>query len=142
MRRQRQFTGILLGTLAAVTYFTRGHFFPAPSVHAQSETQGTKKGGPAREDAGYVGPEACAGCHRNIWETYRRTGMARSFYRPSPTNTVEDYTENNTFYHKASDSYFTMLRRDGKYYQRRYQIDLDGKQVNVLEANRLHSGFR
>ena len=133
MRRHRRFAGILLGTLAAVTYFTRDHFFPAPSVHAQSETQGTKKGGPAREDAGYVGPEACAGCHRNIWETYRRTGMARSFYRPSPMNTVEDYTKNNTFYHKASDSYFTMLWRNGKYYQRRYQIDFDGKQVNVME---------
>ena len=129
MRRQRQFTGILLGTLAAVTYFTRAHFFPAPGVvHAQTESSG-----PAREGAGYVAPEACAGCHRNIWETYRRTGMARSFYRPSPTNTVEDYTENNTFYHKASDSYFTMLRRDGKYYQRRHQIDFDGKQVNVIE---------
>jgi len=59
--------------------------------------------------------------------------MARSFYRPSPTNTVEDFAENNTFYHKPSDSYFTMLRRDGQYYQRRYQIDFAGKQVNVME---------
>ncbi len=122
MRRHRRFRGILLGTLAALTYFTRGHFSTAPGANAQSE-----------QAAGYVGSEACAGCHRNIWETYRRTGMARSFYRPSPTNTVEDYTGNNTFYHKASDSYFTMLRRDGKYYQRRHQIDFDGKQVNVIE---------
>lgn len=80
-----------------------------------------------------MSPEACAGCHQNIWVTYRQTGMARSFYRPSPTNTVEDYTKNNTFYHKASDSYFTMLRRDGKYYQQRYQLDVDGKQVNRFE---------
>ena len=57
--------------------------------------------------------------------------MARSFYRPAPANTVEDYTTNNTFYHKASDSYFSMLRRDGKYYQQRYQLDVDGKQVNL-----------
>jgi predicted CXXCH cytochrome family protein len=75
----------------------------------------------------------CAGCHRGIWETYRRTGMARSFQRPSSANTVEDYTNKNTFYHKASDSYFSMLQRDGKMYQRRYQIDLSGKQVNVME---------
>ncbi len=59
--------------------------------------------------------------------------MARSFYRPSPVNTVEDYTRKNTFYHQASDSYFTMLQRDGKYYQRRYQIGPDGKQTNVME---------
>ena len=112
-----------------MTYFTRVQFFPAPSVvRAQNDSSG-----PAREEAGYVGPEVCADCHRDIRETYRRTGMARSFYRPSPLNTVEDYTKKNTYYHKASDSYFTMLRRDGKYYQRRYQIDFEGKQVNVLE---------
>jgi predicted CXXCH cytochrome family protein len=76
---------------------------------------------------------ACAGCHKNVWETYRRTGMGRSFYRPSPTSIAEDFTHKNTFYHQPSDSYFTMLQRDGKYYQRRYQIDSTGKQVNVME---------
>jgi hypothetical protein len=85
------------------------------------------------EEAGYAKPEACAGSHRGVWETYRRTGMARSFNRPSSANTVEDYSNKNTFYHKASDSYFSMLRRDGKFYQRRYQIDFAGKQVNVME---------
>ena len=39
----------------------------------------------------------------------------------------------NTFYHKASDSYFTMLWRDGKYYQRRHQIDPGGGEINVME---------
>ncbi len=46
---------------------------------------------------------------------------------------VEDFTNKNTFYHQPSDSYFTMLRRGGQYYQRRYQLDSDGKQVNVME---------
>jgi len=84
---------------------------------------------PGREEAGYARPEACAGCHRGVWETYRRTGMARSFYRAS----FEDSANNSPFYHQASDSYFSMLRRDGKLYQRRYQIDFAGKQVNVME---------
>src|ERR1035441_5065208 len=114
--------GIILGTLAVMTCFTRVHLFLTPGIaRAQSE------------EAGYAGPETCAGCHRDKWETYRRTGMARSFYRPSPANTVEDFTKNNTFYHRPSDSYFTMLRRDGKYYQRRYQMDFAGKQANVME---------
>src|SRR5689334_21656169 len=60
-------------------------------------------------------PAVSAGCHRDIWETYRRTGMARSFDRPSPEKMVEDFSGKNTFYHQASDSYFTMLRRGGKY---------------------------
>jgi predicted CXXCH cytochrome family protein len=59
--------------------------------------------------------------------------MGRSFYRPSPEKMVEDFTNKNTFYHQLSDSYFTMLQRDGKYYQRRYQLDSSGKQINVME---------
>src|SRR5262245_22663060 len=59
----------------------------------------------------------CAGCHRDIWETYRRTGMARSFYRPSPEKMAEDFSSRNTYYHQASDTYFTMFRRGDQYYQ-------------------------
>src|SRR5262249_3801791 len=78
----------------------------------------------------YAPPETCAVCHRNIWETYRQTGMGRSFYRPSPADTVDHDT---AFYHKPSDSYFTMLRRNGRYYQRRHQIAPDGREINVME---------
>jgi predicted CXXCH cytochrome family protein len=109
--------GILAVVLAVATCFTYSQSLAAP----------------AREDAGYVDPQVCVGCHRGIWETYQRTGMGRSFYRPSTANIVEDYTQHNTYYHKASDSYFSMLRRDGKFYQRRYQVDSAGKQINVLE---------
>ncbi|HEY7336091.1 MAG TPA: tetratricopeptide repeat protein [Bryobacteraceae bacterium] len=80
------------------------------------------------ERAAYVDPALCAGCHADIWETYRRTGMGRSFYRPTADN-----TKDATFYHKASDSYFTMIERDGKFYQRRYQIGFDGKETNSVE---------
>lgn len=59
--------------------------------------------------------------------------MGRSFYRPSPEKMVEDFTHNNTFYHRPSDSYFTMIQRGGEYYQRRYQLDSGGKQINVMD---------
>src|ERR1700730_12832071 len=98
--RYRRLAGVILAVMACCT---RGQ--------AQSES-----------------PETCAGCHQHIAETYRRTGMARSFYRPSPANTVPA-----TYYHAPSDSYFSILERDGKYYQRRHQIDFAGKQVNVME---------
>ncbi len=75
----------------------------------------------------------CAGCHQDVYRTYTQTGMGRSFYRPSPKNMVEDFTAHNTFYHQPSNSYFTMIRRDGNYYQRRYQLDAAGKQINVME---------
>ena len=87
----------------------------------------------AGSDAGYVEPAACAGCHRQIWETYRRTGMGRSFARPGAETVVEDYSRNNTYYHKESDRHYTMYRKDGKFYQRRHQIGFDGKETNIVE---------
>jgi len=39
----------------------------------------------------------------------------------------------NTVHNKASDSYFAMIVRDGKYYQRRWQIGFDGKETNIDE---------
>ena len=77
--------------------------------------------------------QVCAGCHRKIWETYRQTGMSRSFYRLTPERLTEDFVRNNTYFHAPSESYFTMSARDGKYYQRRHQLDAAGKPVNVME---------
>lgn len=78
-------------------------------------------------------PPVCAGCHREIWETYRKTGMGRSFYRPTPETMAENFSRKNTYYHQPSGSYFTMLKRDGQYFQRRHQFDPSGRQINVME---------
>lgn len=59
--------------------------------------------------------------------------MGRSFYKPSPANTVEDYRAKNSFYHAASGTHFTMLERGGKYFQRRYQTGPEGKEINIDE---------
>jgi tetratricopeptide (TPR) repeat protein len=83
--------------------------------------------------ADYVDSRLCAQCHANIYAAYQRTAMARSFYRPAPGNTVENYRVNNAYYHPASDTHLTMLERGGKYYQRRYQVGFQGKQTNVDE---------
>ena len=87
----------------------------------------------AGTDAGYVSPEACKPCHLAIYETYQHTGMGRSFYRMSPEKAVEDWTHNHTYYHKASDRYYRMSERNGRYYQRRHQIGFAGREVNVVE---------
>ena len=92
-------------------------------------------------DAGYADSKVCATCHSSIAASYRRTGMGRSFYRPRPENRIEDYTNQNAYYHRPSDSYFTMTVREGRYFQRRYQIDINGKQTNAEETEyRLRPG--
>ncbi len=80
----------------------------------------------------YLDSKVCAGCHPGIWESYRRTGMGRSFYRPTADNRIENYTK--IYYHRASDTYYAMVQHDGKYFQRQYQLDFHGKQTNMSEA--------
>ncbi len=87
----------------------------------------------AGEDAGYLPPSACDPCHRTISESYRRTAMGRSFSRPTPENTVEDYSRNNRYFHAASGQYYTMIGRGGRYYQRRHELDGAGRETNVVE---------
>jgi hypothetical protein len=62
----------------------------------------------------------CAACHTDIWESYRKTGMGRSFSQPSPENTPIPAAP---FYHAPSESYFTMSARGGEFFQRRHQVD-------------------
>src|SRR5689334_25374291 len=82
---------------------------------------------------GYVSPSVCAGCHAAIARSYQRTWMGRSFYRPSPRNQVEDYTSRNTYYHRASDTYYQMTVRGGRYFQLQYQLGFEGRRTNELE---------
>jgi len=110
--------------LASVFYLVRVGF---------RTTTATGSNQPVSADSSYVDPALCASCHTNVAETYSRTGMGRSFYRPTLDNTIGDRGKPATFYHKASDSYFTMIERDGRFFQRRYQIGFDGKEANSLE---------
>ena len=61
--------------------------------------------------------------------------MGRSFYRPTPESTVEDYTGHNNFFNAASDRFYTMSIRDGKFFQRRHQTGFQGKETNVVEKS-------
>jgi tetratricopeptide (TPR) repeat protein len=81
----------------------------------------------------YVDARVCAACHRQIADDYRQTGMARSFVRSSAANTIEDYSRQNTYDHALSDTHYAMIRRGGEFYQRRWQIGLDGSETNVEE---------
>lgn len=77
---------------------------------------------------GYTNSEVCARCHQAIADTYQRTGMARSFYRPGAGN-----TRSEPFYHATSDTYFAMSERNGETYQRRWQRGPYGVEINLQE---------
>lgn len=85
----------------------------------------------AAPQAGYVDTRVCAPCHSQIYESWRKTPMARSLQRLTADNSIEDFTTRNRFYHRASDTWFEMLRRNGRYYQRRWQIGFVDQETNV-----------
>ena len=99
---------------------------PAAPVRAPISPQKTR--------AEYVDSQVCADCHRDVAQSFHATGMGRSVYRPTPANVIEDYKTNNTVYNKASGLYYTMLERDGKFYQRRHTIGFDDRETNVVEV--------
>ena len=81
-------------------------------------------------ESGYVNTAVCTGCHADLAAGFRKTGMGRSFARLRSEHVPEF---GKPFHHKASDSYFAMVARGGRYYQRRWQIGFDGKETNVEE---------
>ncbi|MCU1322266.1 MAG: Tetratricopeptide 2 repeat protein [Acidobacteriaceae bacterium] len=50
-----------------------------------------------------------------------------------PSNTIEDYKDKNNYYSSLSDTHYAMIIRDGVYYQRRWQVGLNGVETNVEE---------
>ncbi len=87
----------------------------------------------AAADNAYVDSAVCAQCHADKAKTYRQTGMGRSFYRLTPDTAIENFQSGLPFYHPASDTYFNVLERGGKYFQRRWQIGFDKRETNVQE---------
>src|SRR4051812_38963487 len=70
----------------------------------------------------------CAGCHAEIAEKFSRTGMGRSFAAMGAESFAEE-----PYFHEASGTYFAMVQRAGKVFQRRWQLGHDGKPTNVEE---------
>jgi predicted CXXCH cytochrome family protein len=84
----------------------------------------------AEPASAYADAAVCAECHADKAAGHRKTGMGRSFARVNAENVP---ALAKTFHNKTSDSDFAMIARDGKVYQRRWQIGFDGKETNVDE---------
>ena len=82
--------------------------------------------------------QVCQSCHAEIYRSYGEVAMARSLYRPSPDNLIEDYTRENHFYHAPSKRHYRMVQREGRFYQRRYRLDAEEKETSVLEREVTH----
>ena len=89
--------------------------------------------GPNTRNSAYIDSKVCSSCHQQIARDYSQTGMGRSFFRPSGSTTIEDYTRRNEFYLAGAGTHYAMIRRGGEFFQRRWQVGFAGKETNVEE---------
>jgi predicted CXXCH cytochrome family protein len=81
----------------------------------------------------YIDAKQCQACHAATHDSYRHVAMARSFARAENASRIEDYDRDNHFYHAPSGRHYEVFRRDGHIFQRRYELDSEGNQVNAFE---------
>jgi hypothetical protein len=89
-----------------------------PDNTAQSQSSGAE----------YVGSVACARCHKEIYETFSKTGMGRSMSKVIPEllktiHAAGAVSRTNLNLHLES------YARDGKLYQSEYETSTDGHEV-------------
>lgn len=75
---------------------------------------------------------SCASCHSQIVQTFAKTGMGRSFQLPDAANLPR---MDKPYFHPASSMYFQIEQRDGKYFQRAWQVDAQGQPANLTEKS-------
>jgi Tfp pilus assembly protein PilF len=68
-------------------------------------------------EPGYVDPLLCRSCHEKIFDSYSRSGMARSFGK------VSEVPPGGEYLHRASSRQYSMARRNGTWYLRRDALE-------------------
>src|SRR5260370_34877683 len=81
----------------------------------------------------YIDAAQCQTCHGAIHRSYQHVAMASSFAPAAKAAPIEDYERNNRFLHAASGRHYEMIKRAGRYFQRRYELDTRGGEVNSFE---------
>ena len=132
-RASKRWIVVLLALGAAV--FIAALFAVLPRDRRVRETGATARSEPVAD--GYADASACANCHLRIANTYALTGMARSFARLGADKSWR--ATPGRVDHKASGRHYTMVQRDGRFYQRRHQIGFDGAETNSSSSRRTTS---
>jgi hypothetical protein len=78
--------------------------------------------------AGYVGSQACAPCHKRVYEQFTQTHMGRSISRITPA-LLETVPGSSSIYDPKTNRRFDVYARDGKLYQSEYETDSDGRDL-------------
>ncbi len=84
-----------------------------------------------RPGVAYVGSEACASCHGDLYSSFQTHGMANSYYPMGPEVAVEEFTD-AAVYHERSDLWYRMYREGERFYQEEYRLASNGDTTHSL----------
>ena len=87
----------------------------------------------AGQGAEYAAAGSCAECHAAQAKTHAETGMGRAFARATEASAGREFGGAGVFYHKASDRFYQPVRREGRFFVRRWQKDEGGGETNAIE---------
>jgi tetratricopeptide (TPR) repeat protein len=118
MKRRFMIMGFLLATMVVAAFVLyRSH---------------SKRQVPVMPQA-FADPKSCSQCHASEAVGYANSGMAHSFYKPQAKDTIDSPAKEREYYHAASRTYYSMMEKGGKYFQRRWLQGFDGKPDDVEE---------
>jgi hypothetical protein len=97
-------------------------------VGAQSSRSSPSTNQFSSSSAEYVGSVACAGCHKEIYNSYSRTAMGRSMSPVTP-----EWLKHNETSGSIDDANtnlkFDVYAQEGKLFQSEYEVGSDGKDI-------------
>lgn len=82
----------------------------------------------AAVEPGYIDAGRCRQCHAAQAELFLRTGMGRSI-------SYAIQLKPGQYYHRASERYYRVFERGGRWWMRRHQLDARGRPIHVLERS-------
>ena len=93
---------------------------------------------PTDTETTYVGTQACASCHRTLYDSFRNTAMGRSMQTGDALASA--FPVPATIYDKDSGQYFSVTSKDGRLFQSEYSLDDSGSK-QYQQTNRIDYGI-
>ena len=70
----------------------------------------------------YVGDATCQSCHKQIFASYKETGMGRSLYRPDTSEIIERFGPAETVYDPRKDFHYHVFWKGNEMFMREFRL--------------------
>lgn len=87
----------------------------------------------------YAEPKKCQSCHAATHNSFQHVGMAQAFGEVAALNQVEDFGSRAELVHAASGRHYQVIRRGERIFQRRFELDTSGHEINSFEMEATHA---